>query len=264
MGYLEIDQKRIWFSEQGTGKPLVLLHGFTECSKIWSGFARGLSGQFRVVLIDLPGFGKSDCLAEVHSMELMAGVVKKVLQHLRLRSCVMAGHSMGGYVAMEFARKNHGMLKGLVLFHSHPFSDTPEDRKNRERAIQVIRDDKFNYILQFIPGLFPEESRKKYRKEIDRLLKRAIKIPKETILAAAIGMKERRDSVEVLQYLNIPVLFITGMKDSRIPVHRIGEMVVLPRHSESLILRDIGHMGFIEKPKITMQTLRDFAARCSP
>ncbi|MFH1297364.1 MAG: alpha/beta hydrolase, partial [Bacteroidota bacterium] len=59
-----------------------------------------------------------------------------------------------------------------------------------------------------------------------------------------------------------PVLYILGMKDAKIPMERAGEMVLLPKHSESLILQEVGHMGFYEAPKITMQTLGDFAGRC--
>jgi len=84
----------------------------------------------------------------------------------------------------------------------------------------------------------------------------------EGILAAAIGMKERHDTTEVLQHLKVPVLFIAGMKDTRIPIQRTGEMVQLPNHAEALILKDVGHMGFIEEPQKTMLVIRDFAVRC--
>lgn len=262
MKYIEIRGKKISFTDKGEGPCLVLLHGFTESSGIWKQFIRRLSGRFRVVAVDLPGFGKSDCLAEVHSMELMAGVVKKVLQALDVKQCVMAGHSMGGYVTLAFARLYPRMLKGICIFHAHPFADTEEGRKLRERAIEVIRADKFSFILQFIPSLFPDETHEKYRKQIDNLIQEASKLSKEAILAAMIGMKKRQDSVETLKYLKIPVLFILGMKDTRIPVDRAGEMILLPKHSESLILQDVAHMGFYEAPDVTHRAVGDFAARC--
>ena len=254
--------KKIAFIDKGEGPCLVLLHGFTESSGIWKQFIRRLSERFRVVAVDLPGFGKSDCLAEGHSMDLMAEAVKKVLLELEIRKCVMAGHSMGGYVTLAFARLYPRMLKGVCIFHSHPFADTPEGRINRDRAIEVIRADKFNFVLQFIPTLFPEGSHDKYRKQIDNLIEEASVLSKEAILAGMIGMKERSDSVGIMKKLNIPVLFILGMKDTKIPMERAGEMVLLPKHSESLILQEVAHMGFYEAPIKTRRVLEDFVARC--
>lgn len=254
--------KKIAFIDRGEGPCLVLLHGFTESSNIWKQYLRHLSKQFRVVAVDLPGFGKSDCLGEIHTMDLMAETVCQVLRELKIRTCVMVGHSMGGYVALAFARLYPTLLKGMCIFHSHPFADTPEGVINRERAIEVIRADKFNFVLQFIPSLFPEGSHETYRKQIDSLIKEGSSLSKEAILAATRGMKERPDSVELLKSLSIPVLFILGMKDTRIPMERAGEMILLPKHSESFILQDVAHMGFYEAPEITRKVLGDFAGRC--
>jgi pimeloyl-ACP methyl ester carboxylesterase len=94
MSYLKFKKKNIFYTDEGKGKTLVLLHGFTESSKIWGELASRLSEDFRVVCIDLPGHGKSDTVAGVHSMELMAQVVLSVLKKLRIGRCIMVGHSM--------------------------------------------------------------------------------------------------------------------------------------------------------------------------
>ncbi|TSA28988.1 MAG: alpha/beta hydrolase [Bacteroidetes bacterium] len=262
MKTIQFKGKKIAFVDHGQGPCLVLLHGFTESSGIWKQFIRHLSKRFRVVAIDLPGFGKSDCVAEVHTMEGMAGVVKKVLRELGIKRCVLAGHSMGGYVTLAFARIYPSLLKGICIFHSHPFADTPEAREQRDRAIEVIRADKFNFVLQFIPTLFSDDTRETYRRQIDALIGEAAALPKEAILAAMLGMRDRQDSTGVLKNLKIPVLYILGMKDSKIPVDRAGEMILLPLHSESLILKNVAHMGFYEAPRVTRQALGDFVTRC--
>jgi len=62
--------------------------------------------------------------------------------------------------------------------------------------------------------------------------------------------------------MNAPVLFIAGKKDSRVPLSKISEQMVLPKYSFSLILENTGHMGYLEEPDITRDTLEFFIKKC--
>jgi pimeloyl-ACP methyl ester carboxylesterase len=253
------EKHKISFSDEGKGKTIVLLHGFTESGRIWNDFAKKLSKEFRVIIIDLPGHGKSAGLGPVHTMELQAEVVHHVLKTRKVKKCLMIGHSMGGYVTLSFAGKYPEMLRGFCLFHSHAYADSQQDKENRDRTIQLVRKDKFHFITQFIKSLFPPESLEKFSAEIRELITRSEKLEKENIIAALEGMKERYDQTMLLKTTDIPVLFILGLKDSKAPLPRLWEMITLPRYSESLILRDAGHMGYIEEPEKTLAALRGFA-----
>jgi len=261
MKSISFNKKKIFFAESGKGKTIVLLHGFTETSKIWDSFRDQLSESYRVIVIDLAGHGKSESLEPVHSMELQADVVLEVLKQRKVKRCLMIGHSMGGYVTLAFASKYPEMLKGLCLFHSHPFPDSAADRKNRDRTVSVVKQDKFGFVASFIPSLFPQGSRRKYGKEIRLLVKRASEIPKEGIIAALEGMKIRRNQSVLLKSVRVPVLFILGLKDPKAPLDRLWKMVSLPQRSECLILRNIGHMGYIEAPEETLKMIRGFARK---
>jgi pimeloyl-ACP methyl ester carboxylesterase len=164
-------------------------------------------------------------------------------------------------VTLAFASKYPEMLKGLCLFHSHPFPDSAADRKNRDRTVSVVKQDKFGFVASFIPSLFPQGSRRKYGKEIRLLVKRASEIPKEGIIAALEGMKIRRNQSVLLKSVRVPVLFILGLKDPKAPLDRLWKMVSLPQRSECLILRNIGHMGYIEAPEETLKMIRGFARK---
>ena len=261
MPFIAFLKKEIHFTDEGKGDTIVLLHGFTEDLRIWKQFSARLSRNYRVICIDLPGHGKSECIAENHSMELMADSVSAVLRKLKVKKCLLIGHSMGGYVTLAFASKHTRMLKGFGLFHSHCFADSPEDKKNRTRTIEVVKKDRFGFLSVFIPGLFPDEVRRKFHKEIEFLMWCARAIPREGILAALRGMRERKDMTSLLKSTKLPVLFILGLKDSKAPVARLWDMISLPSVSESLILRDCGHMGYIEAPDITLKAVKNFARR---
>src|SRR5690606_4982303 len=127
---------------KGTGNPLVLLHGFLESSKIWEPFIPGLSVKRQVICIDLPGHGRSGLLGEVHSMELMADVVKAVLDHLEINSATLLGHSMGGYVSLAFCEKFPNSAAGVVLMNSTPQEDSAEKKLNRDRSVSVVKRNK--------------------------------------------------------------------------------------------------------------------------
>ncbi|MEI7499238.1 MAG: alpha/beta hydrolase [Bacteroidota bacterium] len=261
MSIIKFEKKNIFFTDEGKGKVIVLLHGFTESSKIWNGFAQKLAIKYRVITIDLPGHGKSDTIGNIHTMELMADVVFALLKKLRIGKCLMVGHSMGGYVTLAFTEKYPKSLRGLILFHSHCFPDTPAEQENRNRTIGIVDQDKFSYVAQFIPSLFPVEVHKKFSKQIERLIQRASKMSKEGVIAALEGMKNRKDQSGLLKTTKLPVSFILGLKDSRVPATRIWEMISLPELSEILLLRDCGHMGYIESPEETLNAILGFARK---
>jgi pimeloyl-ACP methyl ester carboxylesterase len=261
MPAIKFQKKSINYTDEGNGKVIVLLHGFTESLKIWTGFASQLSKKYRVITIDLPGHGKSDCIGTIHTMEMMADVTCSVLKKLKVGKCLMAGHSMGGYVTLAFAAKYPQMLRGFTLFHSHCFPDTAAEQENRNRTIAIVNQDKFSYVAQFIPSLFPMEVHKKFSRQIERLIQRASKMEKEGVVAALEGMKVRQDQSELLKTTSLPVLFILGQKDSKAPIARLWEMIALPAVSETLLLRECGHMGYIEAPEETFNALLGFARK---
>jgi pimeloyl-ACP methyl ester carboxylesterase len=264
MSFILFDTKLIYFKVSGQGPSIVLLHGFTESQKIWDHYVRALSKDFRVITIDLPGHGKSESIAAVHTMELQADLVYAILRKAGVKKCIMTGHSMGGYVTLAFARRYPGKLKGICIFHSHCFADSPEDVENRNRTIELVRKDKFRFLRNFITNLFPPEVKRKYAKEINQLVEEAENMPKESIIAALEGMKIRTDQSSFLADTKLPVLFILGLKDSKAVIPRLWEMISLPSHSESLILKDTGHMGYIESPDETLEAIRHFSMRhCS-
>ena len=141
--------KTVNYKIEGSGPALVLLHGFLENIHIWDDFSSALSKLNKVISIDLPGFGKTDVFSEIHTMEFMADVVNAVLEEEKINYCLLAGHSMGGYVSWAFAEKYGEKLKGLVLFHSHAAGETDESRANRNRTIEIVKKDHVDFISNF-------------------------------------------------------------------------------------------------------------------
>lgn len=259
---LQFQQQSITYQITGSGPALILLHGFLESKMIWDNFTQKLQDEFTVIAIDLPGHGESSVLSENHSMQLMSGIVKEVLDAENIAQAVIAGHSMGGYVALQFAADHENLLKGLVLFHSHANADTDEARENRRRTINIVKQNKGGFIRQFIPDLFDQRHVAEYSTDIEKLQEQAALMQPEAIIAALAGMRDRESQLQFLLLSEIPVLFIIGKQDSRMPYNQLMAQAVIPSHSEVLLLEDVGHMGYIEAPGKTLQALRHFALKC--
>jgi len=255
-------EKKISYEISGDGPVLLLLHGFLESKMIWNEFAEELQTDFTVISIDLPGHGETEMIAGIHSMKLMSEVVKTVLFSEGVMKAVVIGHSMGGYVALQFAVDNEEMILGLVLFHSHASADSDEARENRQRTINIVRQNHGGFIMQFIPDLFDPQHVSEYSREIEKLQKQASLLAPEAIIAALSGMRDRPNQLQYLSLSPNPVLFIIGKQDSRIPYSQVIAQAAIPSHAEMLLLGDVGHMGFIEAPVKTLQALKHFSIRC--
>jgi pimeloyl-ACP methyl ester carboxylesterase len=261
--FIDFRGKKLFCLSAGKGPAIALLHGFLESSAIWKNYIRKLSESFRVIAPDLPGHGNSEAISGVHGMDLMAEAVRHVLNDAGAGPCLILGHSMGGYVALAFAEKYPRKVKGIVLFHSHAGADSPEAVANRDRTIEIVKKDHQGFIRNFIPGLFDPANIGKLSKETEVLQTLALETPKEGIIAALEGMKQRPDRQHVLARSKVPVMFIIGKNDSRIPMEIIMPQTTLPEHSEVLLLDHVGHMGFLEAPAVTFRAVKGFADRFS-
>ncbi|MFK5856958.1 MAG: alpha/beta hydrolase [Bacteroidota bacterium] len=249
---------KIAYTVNGTGKAVVLLHGFLEDRTMWNELVNKLSASCKVIAIDLPGFGDSGMISEKHSMKTMAEAVNAVINNEGILRCTMIGHSMGGYVTLAYADLFIDKLNSIVLFHSQAAADDEETKLVRNRTIKIVESSHASFISSFIPSLFTDENAIKFKEEIREIIKRSLLTKNEGIIAALAGMRDRMDFIKLLSQLEIPILFIAGKLDSRIPVNKITEQIEIPKFSESLILDNVGHMGFIEAKEITFNTIAQF------
>ena len=244
----------------GDGKILVFLHGFCESKEIWREFCRPLQESFRVITIDLPGFGANREPRDNYSMESAAAYVQKVLKTLDIKKCFLVGHSMGGYAALAFAEKYSSMLNGLCLFHSSALPDSKEKKQTRTKTIKFIKKNGLPLFMDtFVAPLFSPARRKYFAKEIKMLTNIGKATPPEAVLGAIKGMRDRKKRLKVLQAARYPVLFISGKDDQAVTLAQTLEQCYLPAQATVLFLGGTGHMGMFEKPLETRQALRHFA-----
>lgn len=261
---LDFKGTNIHYQEEGNGDiALVLIHGFMMDLRVWSSFVFSYMREIKIITIDLLGHGHSSWFEDSPStMELQAEAVKAVLDHIGINECVMVGHSMGGYVALSFAEAYPNYLKGLCLLHSHALPDSQATKDKRQQTCNIISKNRASFIINFIPNLFAPASRDKFYYEIKDLQDSALDSKADGLISAQQGIATRTSKIELLKNINVPVLFIIGKQDPRISMDVSLAQSSLPKHSESLILEDVGHMGHIEARDLIKRKLLDFTYSC--
>ena len=246
---VQFKEAAVNYSVEGSGDTMVFLHGYLESLEIWTPFIRRFTDNYRVISVDLPGHGKSGVWGENHSMEELAEAVKLVMEEENVSRTVMFGHSLGGYVTMAFADRYPDLLKGYALFHSTCFADNEEKKKNRDREISLVRcGKKLQIVNSSIPKGFADSNLERMNEEVNRVKKMAAKTPDEGIIAILNGMKQRADRSNVLKLPVPPPLIIWGEKDNYIPEEVFKKLVNTAPHASVVILKNSGHMGFLEEP----------------
>ncbi|HLV14850.1 MAG TPA: alpha/beta hydrolase [Xanthomarina sp.] len=246
----------VYFKDQGSGKPVVLLHGFLENSNMWIDLIPVISKNHRVIAIDLLGHGKTGCLGYIHSMELMAECVEAILTHLDIKQSVFIGHSMGGYVALAYAEKNPKALNGLCLMNSTFLADDKERQNLRTRANKMAKTNFETLVRMSFSNLFSLESKTKFQNELKSALNEALKTPLQGYIAASEGMKVRKDKSLLFKKLSCKKMVILGKKD---PIMNVGLLEELLKNTDvELAILSEGHMSHIENKKELSYNLERF------
>lgn len=250
----------IFYTDEGKGSVVVLLHGFLESTVMWQALVREIKRKNRVVTIDLLGHGKSGCLGYIHTMEDMAEAVNAVVLHLKIRRLVCIGHSMGGYVGLAFAELYADKLKGLCLMNSTARADSFDKKLNRDRAIQAVKENHKTFVRLAISNLFRPKNRSLMRDEINAVKEEALKTPLQGIVAALEGMKIRNDREILIHFSPFKKMMVVGKKDSVLPCEELLEQTE-NADIDVLVLSD-GHMSHIENKEEFTYGILQFIEKC--
>ncbi len=250
------------FEEAGEGFPVVLIHGFCETNYIWNRFRKDLSDEFRVICPDLPGFGQTPLCPTPFQLTDIADQLNEWLHSMGIDRCVTIGHSLGGYITLELARRHPERLKGFGLFNSSAFSDPPEKKENRDKLIQFIKKEGVQpFIKTFVPSLFYHPTASQFEEEISRLKELGSETSPEAVIAYTAAMRDRKDNLDLIKQNGENVLLISGEEDQNVPVELSRKMAKWLLPENVYILEGSAHMSMFEKKDVTITAIRKFASK---
>jgi pimeloyl-ACP methyl ester carboxylesterase len=250
------------YTISGSGPALLLLHGFPENSSIWEGVIPALSRSFTVVAPDMPGSGLTP-LTHGSSIADMAEAVADIIRHLGTGPAVVAGHSMGGYIAFQLAATHPGLLAGLAAIHSFPLADDDEKKTNRRKAINIIRNGgKEAFIRQMVTNLFSTRFREDNPLSVEARVRAGIGMTDESLINYYEAMIGRNDNSAILPSLPFPIQWILGVEDNILPVSKILQSSYRASVNFVSLYNACGHISMLEQPAQLAADLASFAGLC--
>jgi 3-oxoadipate enol-lactonase len=251
MQVLADDGTRIDVAVDGRGDDaIVLLAGFSLTHEIWNEQISPLAQTHRVIRPDLRGMGNSGVPAGPYLMDTLAADVAGVLDACGIERATIVGHSLGGYVALAFARMFSERVSRLALVASRIDADTPEVAQRRRQLVE--RTNTAGSIEPVVDAYLPLLLRPENAEARPELVERLREIMRHTDPAGAaamlLGMAERNPSDDIAGDLEIPVLVVAGAFDALIPLELAEAAADAFPRGRLVVCERSGHMPMLEEP----------------
>jgi len=254
MEKININGIELAYAHHGKGTPLVLLHGFPLDHHTWDEIIPLLENTFELIIPDLRGFGESTTVDETYTMDDLALDIAGLLDHLDIGKTAIAGHSMGGYAALAFARLYPKRVSGLGLISSQALADPPERKEGRYNSAKDVAEKGIGGVVDAMTTKFtPDEQLQEFaRKTMERQ-------DPDAYIGALKAMAERLDSIPLLASIDYPVVLIHGNADALIPVDRAQEIKSIIHHAHLVEINNAGHLPMLEAVQETADGLKYLA-----
>lgn len=247
----------ISYTDVGSGTPIILIHPFPTDQNLWQPQRDGLKSHFRVITLDLLGFGRAAPVdGKAITMTEYADEVKQLLDQLHIDKAIVGGESMGGYITLAFLQKYPERVSGLILSDTQSIADTDEAKAKREvTALDILANGTANLVTDVLSkALSPNASI-----EAHQQLKSILEVQSRFgVVSALRGIALRNDLTQVLTDANLPTLIITGTADVIISPQQSEAMHRAARNSKLVKIEGAGHMSNLENPEEWNNAVKEY------
>lgn len=252
-----IDDLRIRYTDEGSGLALLFVHGFPLSRGAWQKQLDALRAPYRVIAPDLRGFGESEARPGTAAMADFAADLHSLLQQLRTGPVVMVGHSMGGYVALAFARQFPALLRGLVLVATKAGADTLEAAAGRRATAEKVRTEGVQVVVDAMAANMLAAGRRDtaMAEQVRSLMASS---SRDGVIAALLGMAERPDSTATLAGISVPTLIVAGADDGVIPPAESEKLAQAIPGAQLSVIPQAGHLVAFEQPEAFNRVLQEW------
>jgi pimeloyl-ACP methyl ester carboxylesterase len=256
---IDINGINIDYADEGAGLPVIFVHAFALNQTMWDAQVAALKDKYRVITIDMRGFGNSDVVKGTSQMNEMAADVRGLMKALAIDKAVMVGLSMGGYVLLAFYREFKDVVQALVLADTRASADSDEARANRLRSAEKAEREGSSAIAdETTPKLLGDTTLANNPDLVERVHSIQAANSPDGIAAAQRGMAVRRDATGLLAEIDCPTLVIVGTEDKITPPPEAEVIHRGLRNSKLRVIESSGHLSNMETPEEFNKALIEF------
>jgi pimeloyl-ACP methyl ester carboxylesterase len=246
----------------GAGPALVLLHAFPLNAQMWDLQAAALGGQATVLTPDLPGFGASGGATPVEDLDALAAMLYEELRGRGVARAVVAGCSMGGYLAFGLLRVAPHFVRGLALIDTKASADTDAARASRLELVRRVEREGCSFLAHEWPPSALSPTTLAHRPQVVRAVQDMVaRATPSGVIAAQKAMAARPDSTGLLAQVGVPTVVVHGLDDPIVSEAQSGAMAAAIAGAEFVGVPSAGHLPGIEQPEQLNGALRDLMRR---
>ena len=245
----------IYIGDTGKGFPLVLVHGFLGSSKMWEPQVNFFKEHFRVITPDLPGFGKSNKAKPHNSIQSIANLLLDRLEEKKINKFYLLGHSMGGMIVQEMAKKDGDKISKLVCYSTGPRGEMPGRFETVDQSRENLKKNGLEITAKNIAKTWFIKG--KDAKYFDVCIDAGKQTSIETVDNALIAFKNW-NGVDTLKNIKNETLIVWGDKDKSYNLEQIQTLEKNIKKSKLVIFNDCAHNVHLEKPNQFNNAIKDF------
>jgi 3-oxoadipate enol-lactonase len=257
------DGVKLFYTVQGEGPAVVLLHP-TPCDhRFWLGAAEALAAKYRVILPDLRGHGRSEAGEGPITIGRLGADIARLFDTLQIQRALFAGCSIGGYTLYELWREVPARVQALAFCCARPQADTEMGKVQREAWIAKIRErGTAEFVEAQLEKLIGPTAHGRHPERVAEAREMMQMVSPAAAIAIQQGLAARPDSVETAKGIRVPAFVLAGGED---PVSPPADMKLLAETirnggygAEYTEIRDAGHFAPWEQPELVGRLLRRF------
>ncbi len=255
----------IVFEDAGAGDAILFVHGHPFDHTMWRPQVQSLRWKYRTLAPDLRGYGKSALGPEsANTLEIMAGDLVRLLDHLKIGKVCVVGLSMGGQIAMEFATAHPDRTAAAVFAATFPQAETPESAAARNRmADRIVAEGVAIPGAEMLPKLIGRDSVRRMPWIASGVYQMMCSTNPAGAAAAIRGRAKRRDYREPLTRLRCPVMIVYGTDDGYTTRADAESMHAAVAGSRLEVFEHAGHMPNLEDEDRFNRVMHEFLATVS-
>ena len=247
--------QHIYIGDEGKGFPLILIHGFLGSSKMWEPQINFFKNHFRVITPDLPGFGKSNKAKSHNSIQSIANLLMDCLEEKKIDKFYLLGHSMGGMIVQEMAKKYGNKIVKLICYSTGPRGEMPGRFESVDQSRENLKKKGLEITAKNIAKTWF------VRKENAKYFDICIEAGKQTSTKAAddalIALKNW-NGVDTLKNFKNETLIVWGDQDKSYNLEQIKTLEKSIKKSKLVIFKNCAHNVHLEQPDQFNNAIKNF------